>query len=404
MFISELISVKDAINIIETVKIDVQIEKILLEEAYSRILAEDLKSLLYSPPFDKSAMDGYAIKAEDSFGFSEANPAYFTIVDRIGAGQWSDINLKSGETIKIATGAPMPDGANSVVMEEYTYENGDSLEIGTSVTPGENVSYKGEDIKEGDVVLKKGVLLRAQEIGMIASSGYAHVHVFKKPNVGVITTGNELVMPRPKLKKAEIINSNHYTLKALVESSLAVANLTHCPDDHEKMEEAIEKSLKMNETIITTGGTAISKGDVVVDVVKEMGEVLIHGVAVRPGKPFAFGIINEKPIFMLSGYPAAAMIQFDVFVREYLFRMQNINKKPKIIKKISSRKIPSSLGRTDYVRAKIDGDYVNPIMIKGSGIIRSMVESDSYIIIQENLEGIGKGEECDVLLYDYFVC
>lgn len=403
MFISELISVKDAINIIENVKMDVQVEKILLEEAYSRILAEDVKSLLYSPPFDKSAMDGYAIKAEDSFGISEVNPAYFTVVDRIGAGQWSNVNLKSGKAIKIATGAPMPDGANAVVMEEYTYENGDSLEIGTSVTPGENVSFKGEDIGEGDVVLKKGVLLRAQEIGMIASSGYAHVHVFKKPNVGVITTGNELVMPRPKLQKAEIINSNHYTLKALVESSLAVADLNHCPDDHEKMEETIEKSLKKNEVIITTGGTAISKGDVVVDVVKEMGEVLIHGVAVKPGKPFAFGIIDEKPIFMLSGYPVAAMVQFDVFVREYLLKIQNIHRKPNIIKKIATRKIPSSPGRTEYVRAKTDEDYVNPIMIKGSGIIRSMVESDSYIIIHENLEGIGKGEECDVLQYDYFV-
>lgn len=400
MFLSKLIPVKDALSIINTIEVKSDIQKISLEDAYNRVLAEDVEALFDSPSFDRSAMDGYAVKAEDTFGFSDSNPAHLKIVDRIGAGEKSQVTLKNGEAVKIATGAPIPQGADSVVMEEYTYEQDNILEVSTALTPGENVSPRGEDFKQRDMLLKTGKLLRPQDIGIITSAGYSEINVFKKPKISVITTGNELVMPKSKLNEAETINSNYYTLKALVESTLAIPDVTHCVDDARKVEEQIERFLKSCNAIITTGGTAISKGDVVIDVVNEMGEVLIHGAAIKPGKPFGFGVINETPIFMLSGYPVASMVQFDVFVRDALLKMQNIHRKLPIIKKRSSRKIASSLGRTEYIRAKIDGNSVSPLKIKGSGVIRSMVESDSYILIEENVEGIGEGEECDVLLYD----
>jgi len=400
MFLSELIPVKDALKIIDNIEIKPDIERIPLEESYNRVLAEDIKALLDSPSFDKSAMDGYAVKAEDTFGFSESNPAHLKVVDRIGAGDTSKIVLKQGEAVKIATGAPIPEGANAVIMEEYTYEENDNLEASKTLFPGENVAPFGEDFKKGDELLKSGKLLRPQDIGIITSAGHDTVNVFKKPKIGVITTGNELVMSKSEIKGAKIINSNYYTLKALVESTLAVPELTHCVDDASKVKEQIKRFLESCDAIITTGGTAISKGDVVVDVVDEMGEVLIHGVAIRPGKPFGFGVINGTPIFMLSGYPVASMVQFDVFTRNSLLKMQNIYKKFPITKKTASRKVASTLGRTDYVRAKTDGNYVCPLKIDGSGIIRSMVESDCYILIEENVEGINEGEECDVLLYD----
>ena len=400
MFLSEFIPVKDALKIIDNIEIKPDVERIPLEEAYNRVLADDIQALLNSPSFDKSAMDGYAVKAEDTFGFSESNPTYLKVVDRIGAGDTSKIVLKEGEAVKIATGAPIPEGANAVVMEEYTYEENDNLEVSKTLFPGENVAPFGEDFKEGDELLKSGKLLRPQDIGIIASAGHDTVNVFKKPKIGVITTGNELVMSKSEIKGAKIINSNYYTLKGLVESTLAVPELTHCVDDAEKVKEQIEKFLGSCDAIITTGGTAISKGDVVVDIVDEIGEVLIHGVAIRPGKPFGFGVINGTPIFMLSGYPVASMVQFDVFTRNYLLKMQNIYKKFSITKKTAFRKVASTLGRTDYVRAKTDGNYVCPLKIDGSGIIRSMVESDCYILIEENVEGINEGEECDVLLYD----
>ncbi|WP_424354639.1 gephyrin-like molybdotransferase Glp [Methanobacterium sp. MBAC-LM] len=400
MFISELIPVKDALKIIDNIEIKPDIERIPLEEAYNRVLAEDIKALLDSPSFDRSAMDGYAVKAEDTFGSSETSPAYLKVVDRIGAGDTSKIVLNQGKAIKIATGAPIPEGANAVVMEEYTYEENNDLEVSKTLFPGENVAPFGEDFKKGDKLLKSGKLLRPQDIGIITSAGHDTVNVFKKPRIGVITTGNELVMSKSEINGAKIINSNYYTLKALVESTLAVPELTHCVDDAQKVKEQIEIFLESCDAIITTGGTAISKGDVVVDVVDEMGEVLIHGAAIRPGKPFGFGVINGTPIFMLSGYPVASMVQFDIFTRNYLLKMQNIHKEFPIIKKTASRKIASTLGRTDYVRAKTEGNLVHPLKIDGSGIIRSMVESDCYILIEENVEGINEGEECDVLLYD----
>ena len=400
MFLTNLMPVKKAQKIIDSSLKNVGVERISLEDAHRRVLAETITSELNSPPFERSAMDGYAIHAEDSFGFSETNPAKLRIIDTIGAGQVSSKLVKHGEAVRIATGAPIPEGANSVVMEEFTNSQGDNLEVEMTLTPGENISPMGEDIKKGDIVLRTGKILRPQDLALIASAGYDSINVFKKPKIAVITTGNELVMPRPSLNGAEIINSNHYTFKAMVESALAIPTVVHCVDSHELVENKFKKLIKTHDALISTGGTAISKGDVVVDVTENIGKVLIHGVALRPGKPFGFGIIDEKPVFMLSGYPVAAIVQADVFVRNSLHKMQGIENELQIIRKTASRKIPSSLGRTDYIRAKTELDMVRPLKIKGSGIIESMVESDAYIIIEENVEGIGEGEACNVLPYD----
>lgn len=400
MFLSKLMPEEKALKIIESTPLNLKIEEVPLEKAHRRVLAEDVKSLLSSPPFNKSAMDGYALRAKDTFGHSQTKPAHLTIEDRIGAGEMSSKNLKKGEAIKIATGAPIPEGADAVVMEEYTVEDGNSLDVEMSLTPGENINPQGEDLKNGDLVLKRGKLLKAADVAIIASAGYRTVKVFKKPEVGVITTGSELVMPNPNISGAEVINSNYYTLKALVESTLALPTVVHCIDSAQLVEEELEKMLESYDAVITTGGTAISKGDVVVDVADKLGKVLIHGVGIKPGKPFAFGIIHEKPVFMLSGYPVAAMVQFDVFVRQELLAMQGIQNKPMMVRRTAARKIASTLGRTEHIRAKANNETVKPLKIKGSGIIRSMIESNCYIVIEENLEGVEEGEECEVLLYD----
>ena len=376
-----------------------EMELINLDEGYRRITARDIISILNSPPFDRSAMDGFAIRAEDTFGHSQTNPVQLKIIDRIGAGQISKMELKKNEAIKIATGAPIPRGSNSVVMEEYTQECNDLLEVEMSVTPGENVSLKGEDFKIDDLILNNGKYLRPQELAIIASAGYEQVSVYEKPKVAVIITGSELIMPKRELNGAEVINSNHYTMKALVENSLAIPDLFHCLDDAIMLEKLFIKTMKDYDAIITTGGTAISKGDVVVDVANSIGEVLIHGVSMRPGKPFAFALINEKPVFMLSGFPVAAMVQYDIFVRDGLLKMQGLERESLIIEKKTAKKVPSTLGRTDYIRARMDGSLVWPLKIKGSGILRTMVESDCYIIIPENSEGIAAGDKCKILPY-----
>lgn len=399
MFLYELMPVREAKKILKSNLNPAKTEIKNLEQINRRVLSQEVVSLLDAPPFDRSAMDGYALQAEETFGHSEENPVHLNIVDRIGAGEVSSVDLKEGEAIQIATGAPLPSGANAVVMEEYTQSHQVHLEVETAVIPGENVSPAGEDFKTGDLILSPGRVLNPPEIGIVASAGYGEVEVYKKPRVGVMVTGSELVMPKSQLEGAEIINSNHFTLKSLVESALAVPDMTHCVDDHELVRKEFLRLLKNNDCLLTTGGTAISKGDVVVDVADELGEVLIHGVTLRPGKPFAFAVVEDKPVFMLSGFPVAAMVQFDVFVRENLLKMQGLERELNFTTKIAARKIPSTLGRTDYIRARIEGEKVRPLKIKGSGIIRSMVDSDCYIVMEENLEGVDSGEKCKVLPY-----
>jgi molybdopterin molybdotransferase len=364
-------------------------------------LAEDIIAFHDSPPFDKSAMDGFAVIGEDTFGAGQSTPKEFKIIDAIGAGDFSDKTVGEGEAIVIATGAPIPNGANAVIMKEYTTTDGDDLTIYSQVTPGENVSPKSEDIEKGQKILDKNTFIRYQELGLIASAGYDKVKVFKKPRVKLIITGNELVEPtKDEIDKAKIINSNQFTIKAMVEDSGAVCEICHAGDTFDEVRESVLEASKDFDVIMTTGGTAISKGDVVLDVVDSIGEVLFHGVAIRPGKPAGAGIVNGKMIFTFSGQPVAAMSQFDMFARKYLFEMQGRPFDFHIIKRVSQLKIPSQLGRTDFIRAVADDEHAKHVLNRGSGIIRSMVEANSYIIIDENDEGYQKDDIVDVVFFN----
>ena len=286
-------------------------------------------------------------------------------------------------------------------MKEYTTTDGDELTIYSQVTPGENVSPKAEDIKKGSQILSKNTFIRYQEMGLIASAGYDTVKVYKKPKIKLIITGNELVEPtKEEIDKAKIINSNYFTIKSMIEDAGAIASISHAGDTFEEVREEVLKASEEYDVIMTTGGTAISKGDVVLDVVDDLGDILFHGVAIRPGKPIGAGIINGKMIFTFSGQPVAAMSQFDIFARKYLFKMQGRDFDLHIVKREAKLKIPSQLGRTDFIRAFTDDDYARHILNRGSGIIRSMVEANSYIIINENDEGYQKEDIVDVVFFD----
>ena len=404
MFLSKLDSLNNALKLINDNQKLTDIEEISIAEAHKRVLAEDIISYHDSPPFDKSAMDGFALIGEDTFGASQSVPKNFKIIDAIGAGDFSDKTVGSNEAVVIATGAPIPDGANAVLMKEYTTSEGDNLTIFSQVTPGENVSPKSEDIEKGQKILDKNTFIRYQELGLIASAGYDKVKVFKKPMVKLIITGNELVEPtKNEIDKAKIINSNKYTIKSMIEDSGAVCEITHAGDTFDEVKSAMLQASKDYDVIITTGGTAISKGDVVLDVVDDIGEVLFHGVAIRPGKPIGAGVVGGKMVFTLSGQPVAAMSQFDIFTRKYLFEMQGRSFDFKIVKRVSKLKIPSQLGRTDFIRAFSDEDYAKHVLNRGSGIIRSMVEANSYIIIDENDEGYQKDDLVDVVFFNSLV-
>ncbi|MBR7050408.1 MAG: molybdopterin molybdotransferase MoeA [Methanobrevibacter sp.] len=401
MFFSKLDSLSNAVKLISDNQRVTDIEEISIHDAHRRVLAEDIIAFHDSPPFDKSAMDGFALIAEETFGASNSAPKEFKIVDAIGAGDFSSKTVKDNEAIVIATGAPIPDGANAVLMKEYTTTDGDDLTIYSQVTPGENISPKSEDIEKGQKILDRNTFIRYQELGLIASAGYDTVKVYKKPKVKLIITGNELVEPtKEEIDKAKIINSNQFTIKAMVEDSGAICEICHAGDTFDEVKEAVLEASKDYDVIMTTGGTAISKGDVVLDVVDDLGEILFHGVAIRPGKPAGAGIVNGKMVFTFSGQPVAAMSQFDMFARKYLFEMQGREFDFHIVKRISQLKIPSQLGRTDFIRAVSDDECAKHVLNRGSGIIRSMVEANSYIIIDENDEGYQKDDLVDVVLFD----
>jgi molybdopterin molybdotransferase len=401
MFLSKLDSLDGALKLIDDNQLVMGTEEIPIGEAHKRVLAEDIISYHNSPPFDKSAMDGFALKGENTFGASQSAPKTLKIVDAIGAGDFCDKTINEGEAIVIATGAPIPDGADAVLMKEYTTTDGDELTIYSQVTPGENVSPKAEDIKKGEKILNKNTFIRYQELGLIASAGYDTVKVLKKPKVKIIITGNELIEPtKEEIDKAKIINSNQFTIRAMAEDSGAIADLGHAGDTFEEVRDAVLEASKEYDVIITTGGTAISKGDVVLDVVEDLGSVLFHGVSIRPGKPIGAGIVNDKVIFTLSGQPVAAMSQFDIFARRFLFKMQGRDFEFEIVKKEAMLKIPSQLGRTDFIRSYTDEDHTTHVLNRGSGIIRSMVEANSYIIIDENDEGYQKGDMVDVVFFN----
>ena len=401
MFLSKLMPLNEAVSKLNDNQIIMDKETINIKDSYMRVLAEDIKSYYNSPPFDKSAMDGYAVIAENTFGASNNVHKTLKVIDHIGAGDYSDKEIHDGEAILIATGAPIPKGANAVIMSEYTSCDGDELSIHSQVTPGENISPKAEDIKEGQIVLKSNTLIRPQEIGLIASAGYNEIQVYKKPRVKIIVTGNELVEPsRDVDTKSKIINSNQYTISSMVESTGALVDVIHVYDVYDDVKEAIDNATKNYDLVITTGGTAISKGDVVLDAVDELGEILYHGVAMRPGKPAGAGVVNNTVVFTLSGQPVAAMSQFDVFVRTYLYRMEGLDYNFDIVKRESMLKIPSTLGRTDFIRTYSDHFHAKHVLNRGSGIIRSMVEANSYIIIDENNEGVEKGDMVDVVLFN----
>lgn len=401
MFLSKLDSLSNARKLISDNQKTTEIEEISIWEAHKRVLAEDIMAFHDSPPFDKSAMDGFALIAENTFGASNSAPKELKIIDAIGAGDFSSKKVNENEAIVIATGAPIPEGANAVLMKEYTTTEGDDLTIYSQVTPGENVSPKSEDIEKGQKILDKNTFIRYQELGLIASAGYDKVKVYKKPRVKLIITGNELVEPtKEEIDKAKIINSNQFTIKAMVEDSGAVCDIGHAGDTFDEVKQAISDAAEDYDVIMTTGGTAISKGDVVLDVVDDLGEILFHGVAIRPGKPAGAGIVNGKMVFTFSGQPVAAMSQFDMFARKYLFEMQARSFDFHVVKRVSQLKIPSQLGRTDFIRAVSDDEHAKHVLNRGSGIIRSMVEANSYIIIDENDEGYQKDDIVDVVFFD----
>jgi len=394
---------KDVCDLIKKIPFKRKTEKIPFGRAYRRVLAEDVYSAIDLPPFNRVSRDGYAVKSEDTFGASEDKPAVLKVVETVRAGKAAKGKVEKGTCIEVSTGAPMPEGADGVIMVEFTENKKGNAHIYRGVTLGQYVEPKGSDIIKGNLLLKAGTLLAHDKIGILAAVGIGKVKVFKTPRVAVISTGNEIIKYDETLEYGKIYDVNSQTIANAVKSCGCIpVYFGIAKDDYEDLKNIIENNLDA-DIIITSGGTSAGTGDILKAVLDDIGEVFVHGIAVKPGKPTIIGMIGDKPIFGLPGYPAAALTVFHVFVAPYLREMasKKISSKSDILKLKIARRYHSSKGRHQYVLVKIKGEIAHPIL-KDSGAITAIAEADGYFEIPKNVEMVIEGTEIEVVLLESY--
>jgi molybdopterin molybdotransferase len=376
-------------------------EEIPIENSNGRVVFEDIYAKIDFPPFDRALKDGFAIKSEDSFGASEENPKVLKVIDALEAGSYSKKTVENGLAVEISTGSPLPEGADSVLMFEYSLKNGDEVELYTSVTPTQDVGKKGSDVKEGNLLIKKDTVLSASKIGVLAAQGFTTVKVYKKPNISIISTGNELTELGEELKPSKIYDVNSYMIKNAVESIGANGTIKGIvKDDYNQLKSKILECLEEYDILICSGGTSAGVGDVLKHVLDEIGEVKLHGIAVQPGKPTILGVIGEKLVIGLPGNPVSSLVIFNVFVAPAIRSLLGL--KESSLKKVEgklTKRIHSAIGREQYQLVKYDDGKVEPIF-KDSGAIFSLARADGYVNVSKNTELVEEGEIVEVNLFN----
>ncbi len=405
---TEFLKIKEcdeAIDIIQKLfddNLKPQSEEIDVTEAYGRILFEDVYSRMDFPPFDKALKDGFAVLSSDSFGASEESPNTLEVIDFLEAGSTTDKKVEKGKCIEISTGAAMPEGAEAVVMVEYAEKFDDKVNLLTTATPSQDVAKKGSDIEEGNLILKKGDFLNPGKIGVLLSQGFETIEVYKKPTVGILSSGNEITLQGEELEYGKIYDVNGGMIKSDAISCGADAKfLGVMRDDYEKVKQKITESLKEVDILFCSGGTSAGLGDVLKHVLDELGEVHIHGISVQPGKPTIVGVIDEKIVIGLPGNPVSALMIFNAFVAEPLSRLAGIDDdfELKTVKGVMTRRIHSQVGRMQYQLVRVEGSEVHPIF-KDSGAIFSLSTADGYVKIPKLVELLDEGEEVEVYLFN----
>lgn len=396
---------RDVIRIIEKTYAPLdRTEEVSLYEAFGRVLAEDVHAGEDVPGFDRSTVDGYAVRARDTFGASESMPAFLDLTGTIEMGREAGA-ISPTQAKYIPTGGMMPAGADAVVMIEHAEEVGSLLNVYKQVAPGENVIRKGEDIHAGHRVLRRGHRLEPQDLGVLAAVGVSRVKVFARPVVGLLSTGDEIVPPETKdLKPGEIRDINTVAIGAALQSMGAeVIYGGIMKDEYDEYLKRAQALFQKADMLIMSGGSSVGTRDYTVRVMEALGEpgILVHGISVKPGKPTILALAGRKPVIGLPGHPASALIIFDLIVRRIVNRLYDRTPHPfdPRIRARLSRNLPSAAGRSDYVRVRLekrDGElWAVPVFGK-SGLISTLAESHGVVEIAAPKEGLLQGEWVEV--------
>lgn len=375
-------------------------ESVALRAALGRRLAEDVLANEYVPNFNRSTVDGYALISADVFGCSESIPAILRLVGKSVMGKHSQLNLERGECAYVPTGGDLPVGADAVIMLEHVEDFGDgSIGVVKACAPGSNLIFKGDDLKPGQVIYRQGKKLEAADIGTLSALGLAQVTVRQVPVVGLISTGDELVETGKPISMGQIRDVNAPMLQAALAQCGAQARpFGIFKDDAPAIRAAMLEALESCDGLIVTGGTSVGFEDAIPGIITELGELLTHGVAAKPGKPTIVAAIGGKPVFGLPGNPVAAFFMFLMLVRPLMDMMMGGQTEEFRLSVPLARSVPSNNGREDLLPVKLSDGQAHPIMGK-SGLITTLANADGYMRVPREREGVQQGELVEVILF-----
>lgn len=378
-----------------------------LTQALGLEMVQDIVAEENVPGFARSTVDGFAVRSGDTFGASEETPSLLRVTGEVLVGRPAEVGVGPGEAVAISTGGMIPEGADAVVMLEHTESLPDGrINILRPVAPAENVMREGEDVKQGQMILRAGHRLRPQDLGILAALGYREVTVWEPWRVGILATGNEIVPPEAKPGPGQVRDINSYTLYGLVQSCGGEPKLYGIvPDDLGLLRERVSQALAENHIVLLSGGSSVGTRDLTLQVLAEWEEqgILFHGVSIRPGKPTLAAVIGDRMVFGLPGHPVSAMVSFELFVRPLLkYGYFKSPEEEPAVDAILSRKVSSNAGREDYVRVRLEpseeGLLAVPILGK-SGVISTMVKAEGFITIPLKKEGLEAGSPVKVRLF-----
>jgi molybdopterin molybdotransferase len=395
-----LLPFKESKKVVDTnIKPIARVEIINIDDASGRVLAEDIVATLSTPPFDRAAMDGYAVKAKDTFNSGQLNPKILNLIGELHAGETPQKRVDSGECIQIATGAVMPQGGDAVVMVEDTEVENDRVKVFKSVYPKANVAQKGEDIKAGELILRCDFILDPGKIGVLASQGINQIKVYEKPKVAIVPTGEEVVEVGKSLKPGQVYDINSHTITSVVKTNGGIPySVGITSDDIDSIKSTIAEALR-SDLVVISGGSSVGERDLLIDVLQDWGEILFHGIQVKPGKPTIFAMVQGKPILGMPGYPTSCLINAYLFLVPAIRKMAHLP--PLVGETVEarlSRRVPGSVGRRQFLTVKIEGSDAIPLF-KESGAITSVAKADGYIEIAENIDLLEKNEPVTVTLF-----